>query len=155
MISSKDILAASFPCSRRRTGSRCFSFSWISKLLQNSLVNFSFLVFHDISFSFNSSWAEEKRRRKKRKNRNERYRNSTALSKYVWGLKDKKTAYRIRWRSIRHARSYSNVTKKCNLCLWEKYYIICRPNMATLNNRNEPVSSCRNAKKFLLNNVII
>ena len=72
--------------------------------------------------------------------RNERYRNSTELSKYVWGLKDKKTDYQIRWRSIRHARSYSNVTKKCNLCLWEKYYIICRPNMATLNNRNELVS---------------
>ena len=57
--------------------------------------------------------------------------------------------------AIRHARSYSNVTNKCNLCLWEKYYIICRPNMATLNNRNELVSSCRHAKKFLLNNVII
>ena len=87
--------------------------------------------------------------------RNERYRNSTELSKYVWGLKDKKTDYQIRWRCIRHARSYSNVTKKCNLCLWEKYYIICRPNMATLNKRNELVSSCRHAKKFLLNNVII
>ena len=87
--------------------------------------------------------------------RNERYRNSTELSKYVWGLKDKKTDYQIRWWTIRHARSYSNVTKKCNLCLWEKYYIICRPNMATLNNRNELVSSCRHAKKFLLNNVII
>ena len=89
--------------------------------------------------------------------RNERYRNSTELimSKYVWSLKDKKTDYQIRWRCIRHARSYSNVTKKCNLCLWEKYYIICRPNMATLNNRNELVSSCRHAKKFLLNNVII
>ena len=83
------------------------------------------------------------------------FRNSTELSKYVWGLKDKKTDYQIRWWSIRHARSYSNVTKKCNLCLWEKYYIICRPNMATLNNRNELVSSCRHAKKFLLNNVII
>ena len=56
---------------------------------------------------------------------------------------------------FRHARSYSNVTKKCNLCLWEKYYIICRPDLATLNNRNELVTSCRHAKKFLLNSVII
>lgn len=87
--------------------------------------------------------------------RNERYRNSTELSKYVWGLKDKKVDYQIKWRIVRHARSYSNVTKKCNLCLWEKYYIICRPNMATLNNRNELVSSCRHAKKFLLNSVIV
>ena len=50
--------------------------------------------------------------------RNERYRNSTELRKYVWGLKDKKTDYQIRWRSIRHARSYSNVTKKCNSCMF-------------------------------------
>ena len=57
--------------------------------------------------------------------------------------------------SVRHARSYSNVMKKCNLCLWEKYYIICRPDLATLNNRNELVTSCRHAKKFLLNSVII
>ena len=87
--------------------------------------------------------------------RNERYRNSTELSKYVWGLKDKKVDYHIKWRIVRHARSYSNVTKKCNLCLWEKYYIICRPDLATLNNRNELVTSCRHAKKFLLNSVII
>ena len=87
--------------------------------------------------------------------RNERYRNSTELSKYVWGLKDKKVNYRIKWRIVRHARSYSNVTKKCNLCLWEKYYIICRPDLATLNYRNELVTSCRHAKKFLLNSVII
>ena len=87
--------------------------------------------------------------------RNERYRNSTELSKYVWGLKDKKVDYCIKWRIVRHARSYSNVTKKCNLCLWEKYYIICRPDLATLNNRNELVTSCRHAKKFLLNSVII
>ena len=79
--------------------------------------------------------------------RNERYRNSTELSKYVWGLKDKKVDYHIKWRIVRHARSYSNVTKKCNLCLWEKYYIICRPDLATLNSRNELVTSCRHAKK--------
>ena len=77
------------------------------------------------------------------------------LSKYVWGLKDKKVDYHIKWRIVRHAKSYSNVTKKCNLCLWEKYYIICRPDLATLNNKNELVTSYRHAKKFLLNSVII
>jgi len=78
---------------------------------------------------------------------------STFTLRYT--LKDKNVDYQIRWRIVRHARSYSNVKKKCNLCLWEKYYIICRPNMATLNSRNELVSSCRHAKKFLLNSLII
>ena len=40
-----------------------------------------------------------------------------------------------------------------NLCLWEKYFIICKPKMATLNKRNELVSACRHNKKFLLSNI--
>ena len=34
--------------------------------------------------------------------------------------------YQIMWRKGKQARSYSNVNKKCNLCLWEKYFIICK-----------------------------
>ena len=86
--------------------------------------------------------------------RNERYRNATELSKHVWNLKDKNIQYNIKWRNIKQARSYSNVTKKCNLCLWEKYFILCKPEMSSLNNRNELVSCCRHSRKFLLRNVI-
>ena len=39
---------------------------------------------------------------------------------------------------------------RCNLCLWEKYFIICRADLASLNKRNELVTSCRYARKFLL-----
>ena len=46
---------------------------------------------------------------------------------------------------------YSNVTKKCNLRLWEKYFTLCKLEMSTLNNRNELTTSCRHARKFLLN----
>ena len=35
---------------------------------------------------------------------------------------------------------------------WEKYFVICRPEPVTLNKRNELVTSCRHAKKFLLKN---
>ena len=86
--------------------------------------------------------------------RNERYRNATELSKHVWNLKDQNIQYNIKWRKIKQARSYSNVTKKCNLCLWEKYFILCKPEMSSLNNRNELVSCCRHSRKFLLRNVI-
>ena len=86
--------------------------------------------------------------------RNERYKNATELSKYIWGLKDRKINYEIRWRKIRQARSYSNINKKCNLCLCEKYFIICKPEMSTLNQRNELTSICRHSKKFLLNTVL-
>ena len=33
----------------------------------------------------------------------------------VWNLKDQNIQYNIKWRKIKQARSYSNVTKKCNL----------------------------------------
>ena len=85
--------------------------------------------------------------------RNGQYRNATEISKYVWSLKDRKINYEIKWRKVRQARSYSNTNKKCNLCLWEKFFIICKPEMSTLNHRNELTSTCRHSKKFLLNTV--
>ena len=86
--------------------------------------------------------------------RNERYKHATELSKYIWSLKDRNIMYNIKWRKVKQARSYSNVSKRCNLCLWEKYFIICRPEMSTLNNRSELISTCRHSKKFLLKTVL-
>ena len=86
--------------------------------------------------------------------KNERYRHATELSKFIWSLKDKKILYNIKWRKIKQARSYSNVSKRCNLCLWENFFIICRPKMSTLNVRNELISTCRHSKKFLLKDTL-
>ena len=58
-------------------------------------------------------------------------------------IKDKKVTYTIKWRKVKQAKSYSNVNKECNLCLWEKYFIICKPDMSILNNRNDLVLGCR------------
>ena len=82
--------------------------------------------------------------------RNESKRHSTALSKYIWKLKDSNTQHEIQWKIITKARAYSTTSKSCNLCLREKYYIICRPEMASLNNRSELSSVCRHRKKCLL-----
>ena len=43
----------------------------------------------------------------------------------------------MKWKIISKAKSYRPPNKKFNLCIREKYFIICKPNMATLNNRNE------------------
>ena len=59
--------------------------------------------------------------------KNERYKHATELSKYIWNLKDKRISFNIKWRKVKQARLYSNVSKRCNLCLWEKYFIICKP----------------------------
>lgn len=74
----------------------------------------------------------------------------TALAKYIWKLMDLKVTYSIKWNIIKKCQGYSNITKRCNLCLYEKYMIICHPEMCTLNKRNELVSTCRHRKSFLL-----
>ena len=68
---------------------------------------------------------------------------STELSKHVWKLKEANVHFQISWKILKHTASYNPVSERCNLCLWEKYFIICRPELATLNRRNELVSSCR------------
>ena len=86
--------------------------------------------------------------------RNEGYKQATELSKYIWSLKERKIVYNIKWRKVKQARSYCNSSKRCNLCLWEKYFIICQPEMSTLNNRRELMITCRHSKKFLLKTVL-
>ena len=77
---------------------------------------------------------------------------STELSKYISELNGSNTNYKISWKILKRAPSYNPSTDRCNLCLWEKYFIICGKNMATLNRRNELVTTCRHMPKYLLRN---
>ena len=79
-------------------------------------------------------------------------RNTTELSKYIWSLKENNLDYSISWRILCHASPYSNKTKRCNLCIAEKYFIICKPEAATLNKRTELIGKCRHKDRFLLMN---
>ena len=82
--------------------------------------------------------------------KHESKKNDTELSKYLWQLKDQKKDFAISWKILARAKSYSNLTKRCNLCSTEKFYILYKPDMATLNKRNELVSTCRHKRNFLL-----
>ena len=83
----------------------------------------------------------------------EEKKNTTELSKYVWELKNKKSDFQITWSILKRASAYSNRTKKCQLCLWEKYFIITSDKSSTLNKRIESLNKCRHANKFLLKNI--
>ena len=78
--------------------------------------------------------------------------NSTELSKYIWQLKDSNTSFTTKWSMIARARPYHNSSKRCDLCLAEKLYIIKRSNSNLLNKRSELVSKCRHENKFYLKN---
>ena len=84
--------------------------------------------------------------------RDAKHRNSTELSKHIWTLKDNNIEHFISWRILSSHSPYNSSSKRCNLCIKEKFLIICRPELSTLNKRNELVSSCRHRNKALLRN---
>ena len=82
--------------------------------------------------------------------RNENQKHATSLSQYIWTLKDSDTPYSIKWKILANCKPYSPASKRCNLCLTEKYFIICKPELSSLNHRNELISACRHRRKHLL-----
>ena len=60
-----------------------------------------------------------------------------------------------RWRVLKQCKPYSSISNKCNLCLFEKYVIICKKNLCSLNKRNELASSCQHRTRYLLQNFVV
>lgn len=77
-------------------------------------------------------------------------RKNTSLSEFVWALKDKNIQYDIRWKLLERVAPFCIGTRKCQLCIMEKFYIIFRPLEADINKRNELPSHCRHKKRHLL-----
>ena len=65
-------------------------------------------------------------------------------------LKDEDEDSTVMWRIIAKTKPYMNLTKRCNFCNTEKFFLITKPHMATLNRRNELISTCRHRRKFNL-----
>ena len=81
---------------------------------------------------------------------NQKYEHDTELSKYIWKLKRDNKTYRVKWKIIDRASPYNPITKRCNLCNKERFYIMYKRNMATLNKRKEVYTVCRHRLKTLL-----
>ena len=73
--------------------------------------------------------------------RHAKHRNSPELSKHIWTLKDNNIDHTISWRILSSSSSYNSSNKRCNLRLKDKFLIISRPDLSSLNKRNELVSS--------------
>ena len=79
-------------------------------------------------------------------------RNETELSSYIWTLQDSKKPFQINWKVLKKCKPYSNISQKCNLCLYEKFIIICKKELCGLNRRNELARSCPQRSKYVLQN---
>ena len=66
----------------------------------------------------------------------------TNLGKYIWKLKDYGYKYNIKWKIAAKANIYSTATKNCNLCAKEKFFILYKPETATLNDKKEIMRRC-------------
>ena len=82
--------------------------------------------------------------------RHEKRRNETELSKHLWKLKEQNKDFTVAWKIIAKAKPYTNLTKRCNPCTSEKFFLITKPHKSTLNKRNELISTCRHRRKFIL-----
>ena len=78
-------------------------------------------------------------------------RNSLELSNFIWGKKKCKINVDLGWSIFDKAKSYSPPSKKCILCITEKYHVIFSTKNL-LDKRNEPVTKCRHENKFYLAN---
>ena len=67
---------------------------------------------------------------------NEGHSTDTILSKYVWEINEKfKIMPSLKWSIIKFLPAYSNISKKCQLCLQEKLEILNNPNPNELLNK--------------------
>ena len=70
------------------------------------------------------------------------------------------TEFKVRFRNHKSSmktnkktcKPYSNISKKCSLCLNEKFIIICKKELCSLNRRNELASSCPHRNRYVLRN---
>ena len=81
-----------------------------------------------------------------------KHRKSSERSKHIWTLKDKNIDHFISWHIISSSSTYNGSSKRCNLCLEERFFTICRPDLSSLNKRIEIVPSCCHRNKALLRN---
>ena len=80
-------------------------------------------------------------------------RSKSKLSAHIWDLKDKGVNYEVKWKLLDRAPVFNPITKKCRLCLKEKFWIMYRKDSSSLNKRNEVFNTCRHRTQGLLANV--
>ena len=80
----------------------------------------------------------------------EKYKKETELSKYVWDLKDKGKDFEIKYNIVCQSNTTTRKSGICNLCLEEKFYILCvkqENKVNLLNKRSEMISKCRHGNR--------
>ena len=81
------------------------------------------------------------------------YKHETVLSTHIWECKARGSAYKVSWRILDRGQPFNPVTKICKLCVRERFYILRKPHLASLNHRQEIGTFCPHIRSSLLRNV--
>ena len=79
---------------------------------------------------------------------------NSSLAGHVWWLKDANRPFTITWKALATYPDFNPSTNSCRLCLMEKYTIMHRPDLATINQRDEFFTPCQHKQSKLLDNAI-
>ena len=74
----------------------------------------------------------------------------TRRARPSWAPTSGSSTYDISWKVIDRGAPFTPVTGRFNLCTEEKFYILRKPEMASLNSRQEVSNHCRLIAMFLL-----
>ena len=75
----------------------------------------------------------------------------TCMTTHFWKEKNAGNNPVVTWKYLeRNVPTYNPVAKTCRLCLREKFNIVLRPNLASLNSRQEMFSHCRHMRFMLI-----
>ena len=83
----------------------------------------------------------------------ERYKSETILSSHIWAIRARGSSYTLAWRILDRGAPFNHVTKTCMLCCKERFFIIRRPDLASLNSRQEVGNHCLHIASSLLKTV--
>ena len=78
--------------------------------------------------------------------------NGTELSNHIWKMKEQNIRMKIDWKILDRAQPFNPTSRKCRLCLTEKYHLMYSGKCSTLNNRTEFYAACRHVKGKLISN---
>ena len=68
---------------------------------------------------------------------NRKARPNWAMSTHIWGLKARGSTFNVKWKVLDRGAPFTPVTGRCSLCTKEKFYIFRKPEIASLNSRQE------------------
>ena len=81
------------------------------------------------------------------------YKHETVLSTHIWEAKSRGSTWKVNWKILDRAQPFNPVTKICKLCVRERFFIIRKPHLASLNHRQEIGTFCPHVRSSLLRNI--